>query len=138
MSGTFEGRDYDEMFEPIDLMDKDGANNPMGALHFIVVANAYMGIPNATQRKRIADTIQGFKAKRYWFALVTDSMLARGAMTAISWIQTPKPGTVNTAHATFDQAARWAEAQRGTSYKEIHDLYHRAHWMGVRSGQQPL
>jgi hypothetical protein len=76
-------------------------------------------LPNASWRKRIADANKKLTAKRYLFAFVTPSALARGTFTAINWLTPWPPGHDTAAFATFPLACAWVRSQTGNVYSKL-------------------
>jgi hypothetical protein len=66
--------------------------------------------PNATWRRRIAEETKDLVSNPL-FAMVTTSILQRGAITAINWIR-PPPYEISV-FETFEAALRWVEERRG-------------------------
>lgn len=125
LSGKACDADYEELNKVTCMMDREGALNPQGSLQIIIIDPGYTH-PNAYQRKMIAKTIENFKTRRYVFAIVTDSSLIRGVLTAITWLRPEKPNMISSVHATFEEAARWAELQRGTSFPILNSIMGKA------------
>jgi hypothetical protein len=69
--------------------------------------------PNASMRKRMADSNRNFGALR--LALVTTSVAHRSVLTAIHWLNPPRPDQLYATCATFDEARGWVEAQAGAA-----------------------
>ncbi len=92
----------------------------------IVDARRMDSAPSAKVRRIIADweIINGAAGERVnvGIAIVTTSMLVRGAMTAIQWVSPPRVPT--TYEATLDAALIWARArlhERGVQLpRELH------------------
>jgi hypothetical protein len=121
LSGQSTESDYKEMVQVTQIMDRDAALSLYGSLQILVIDPGYAN-PNASQRKMIADTVDGFKARRYLFALVTDSSLIRGVLTAISWLRKERMNFHSSYHATFEDAARWAKSHDRAEIAPLHKL----------------
>jgi hypothetical protein len=92
--------------------ERECGQRPDGILKVMIFAPGYPR-PSATTRKRVTDVIKRSRVRKYFFAMVTESILIRGILTAIQWVQPAPPGHEYTAHATFEDAARWLEERRG-------------------------
>jgi hypothetical protein len=71
--------------------------------------------PDPNIRRRMGEHKQRLRAPRRLMSVVTESVLIRGAATALKWISPPPPGEENVIFSTFDEAAEWAERQRGAA-----------------------
>jgi hypothetical protein len=113
--------DYERCITSMQELDAAAAQQPQGLLAVLVTDPGTPGVPPAW-RKRMADFNRGVKSRPYFLALVTTSMVLRGALTMINWLSPPRPGQALTAHATFDEACRWAESMRGQPLPRLPDL----------------
>lgn len=87
----------------------------------ILLVDAGNPVPNAAWRKRIADASAAVPCPML-FAVVSDSILVRGAITAVNWIR-PPPYEI-AVHEKLDGAVRWIEEKRGkktTMFQRLHD-----------------
>jgi hypothetical protein len=78
--------------------------------------------PPPLWRRRMADANNAIRAKEYYFALVSPSMLIRGVFTAINWLTKPRPGYHSAPFEHFDQAAEWIRTQTGERYPRLESL----------------
>jgi len=80
--------------------------------------------PDAHWRKRYAQ--HAFESHgQTFFAIVTDSAIQRGVLTAIQWI-TRNEKTISSAFATFEEACAAAESYRGTTLPQLRRLFEEA------------
>ncbi len=71
--------------------------------------------PNANWRKKIADASNHYPPNCS-FALVSESMVLRGVLTAINWLRPPTYDVI--AVATVDEALDWIAARRGEGSRD--------------------
>jgi hypothetical protein len=80
---------------------------PTTALTIVETGNTL----NAVQRKRLAAEVSGLR--RGCHAVVTDSVLARTAMTAIRWLTPSTDGFEESTHAKYEEARAWLVERTG-------------------------
>jgi hypothetical protein len=91
-------------------------------VHVVVVENAYPSI-SARRRMFIASVVSEANPGQLLTALVTTSPLVRGVMKVVQWFVPSPIGRAASPHASFEQAARWIEKQRGEPlYPELRKL----------------
>lgn len=104
----------------------------------ILVVDAGNPVPNAAWRKRIAEA-SAMAPCRMLFAVVSSSVLVRGAITAVNWIR-PPPYEASV-HDEVESAVRWIEEKRGkrtTIFRALLDIARRgstspsSQWAGMR------
>lgn len=78
--------------------------------------------PPPLWRRRMADANNALRAREYYFALVSPSMLIRGVFTAINWLTKPRPGYHAAPFEHFAQAAEWIRKQTGEPYPRLESL----------------
>jgi len=79
--------------------------------------------PDAVWRKRMADASTHIRSKPV-FALVSQSPIIRGVLTAINWLRPPPFETA--AFASFEEATQWAQQRTGRSLPILAQLLDRA------------
>ncbi len=79
--------------------------------------------PDAVWRKRMADASTDIKCKPV-FALVSQSPIIRGVLTAINWLRPPPFETA--AFASLEEATQWAEQRTGRRLPILAQLLDRA------------
>jgi hypothetical protein len=118
---------YEQLYQSYLILDQEAVSRNQESLSILLLEpGAPSPRPDASWRKRFAEIRLHVKAKRRLTVLVTDSMIIRGVMTVINWIQ-PKPD--NEEHltvTTLDEAIPWIEARRGPSRQLIEDLLQKA------------
>lgn len=85
----------------------------------------------STFRRRLADararTLNEERAigatRRTLLSVVSSSPLMRAAATALDWLHPPPPELMQTFVATFDEAVRFSERQRGEPLPELRTMY---------------
>ena len=71
--------------------------------------------PNARWRQQIAEASKAYPPNCA-FALVSESVLVRGVLTAINWLRPPTYDVI--AVATVDEALAWVVARRGEASRD--------------------
>jgi len=79
----------------------------------ILIVRASVASPNAEQRRLMSDLWQPMKSPLHVFALVSTSPVARGVMKVVQWLDPPGTKRREAVHGSFEEAARWAEKERG-------------------------
>lgn len=90
----------------------------------ILVTSPKTPAPDAYWRKRYAELARASKCDVH-FALVTESAIQRGVLTAIRWLLGNAKGVAE-AHASFDAACAGARKATGRSLPELSSLLLRA------------
>jgi hypothetical protein len=113
MSGTHVAADHERVYAAIGGLDRRGKVDARAVALLFVVAKGTES-PDAHWRRRFAEQRKNFGSPHVFLAMVTDSALMRGVLTAMSWIS-PEPSHVTSAtRATFEEAAAWIERRQGT------------------------
>lgn len=106
-------------------------------VHVVVVENAYPSI-SARWRMFIASVVSEGNPRELLTALVTTSPLVRGVMKVVQWFVPPPIGRAASPHASFEQAARWIEKNRGEPlYPELCKLLDDARSQGAFHAGRP-
>jgi hypothetical protein len=63
--------------------------------------------PPAVWRKRFSDANHSVRCERFYFVMVTSSMLMRGVFTAVNWITPARAGQHYGVVASVPEAQRW-------------------------------
>jgi hypothetical protein len=92
----------------------------------VMSVDAEVELPNASWRKRLADANTKLITKRYLFAFVTPSALARGTFTAINWLTSRPRGHVTAAFGTFEAACAWVRSSTGKAYPRLEAMERQA------------
>jgi hypothetical protein len=96
-------QEFDDILTSIHRATADGLARwiPTVSVTLVETSNTL----NAVQRKRIAAAMS--ECRLGYHALVTDSILARAAMTAIRWLTRSADGYQQSTHATYEEARVW-------------------------------
>jgi hypothetical protein len=94
-----------------------------GSASWVSIIGPQAEPPNASMRKRIADSNRNFGALR--LALVTTSVVHRSVLTAIHWLNPPRADQLYSTCASFDEARAWLEAQSGGAMPIFAELLER-------------
>jgi hypothetical protein len=106
-------------------------------VHLVVVENAYPPI-SARWRLFIASVVSEANPRELLTALVTTSPLVRGVMKVVQWFVPSPIGRAAAPHATFEQAVRWIEKNRGEPlYPELRKLLDDARSQAAFHGGRP-
>jgi hypothetical protein len=116
--------DADIYIQTLKQLEMDNPFLRVGVASIIVVEDGYPR-PNANIRKRLAEIRSATKVL-FYFSLVTSSVLARGVVTALNWIQPSPPNCFTVTHPDFQSAVRWVEQKRGQKEPSLVDLYAKA------------
>jgi hypothetical protein len=88
----------------------------------ILVVRSGTPVPTAAWRRKFAEHSRMAKCPKLFFALVSDSIEQRGALTAMSWLIGPARA-VTLATETFTEARVAAERIRGWPLPRLQELY---------------
>ncbi|HEU4533591.1 MAG TPA: hypothetical protein VFS00_05720 [Polyangiaceae bacterium] len=110
LAGTFTEESFRRALAAAERLAAD-ANARNAAATWISIVGPRAEPPNASMRKRAADSLRSFGTLR--MAMVTTSVLHRAALVALHWLNPPRPGQLFLPCATFDEARAWVEAQAG-------------------------
>jgi hypothetical protein len=105
--------DYGRLLESIGRHQSE-ASSPAAVGIFVLAVDPQYPQPNATWRRRFAESRDGVRFAKTYFAVVTPEVSLRGVMTAVNWMR-PSTGRVEgDTFSTFDEAVRWMEAKGAT------------------------
>ncbi|MCC7070912.1 MAG: STAS/SEC14 domain-containing protein [Deltaproteobacteria bacterium] len=85
-------------------------------LALLIVIDPGHPLPNSVWRRKVAEATSNAHFRPY-FAVVTDNPLARGMLTALSWLR-PQRFEAQVGPAE-DKAVAWLEAKRGERLPEL-------------------
>jgi hypothetical protein len=96
-------REFEGILSSVHRLAADGLARrvPTASLTLVETHNTL----NAVQRKRVAAAMS--ECRLGYQAIVTDSVLARAAMTAIRWLTPSTDGFQQSTHATYEAARMW-------------------------------
>jgi hypothetical protein len=104
----YTGRVTDDEYERTIVaaweMTRDTQQRPDAVARIVLVVETDER-PSAEVRRRIAEADAGMP--RCEFAMVTRSVLARAAMTAIGWLSPERPGRSRRFFSTYEEARAW-------------------------------
>jgi hypothetical protein len=78
---------------------------------YVAVVENEVQRPPAVWRKRFSDANHNVRSERFYFVMVTSSMLMRGVFTAVNWITPVRAGQHYTVVASIPDAQRWLERE---------------------------
>jgi|GEM_PF-998209 len=100
---------YEQSLTDMERIDKLAAASGI-ALTYVCVVDSQVPRPPAVWRKRFSDANYGVKANRFYFVMVTNSMLIRGVYTAVNWVTQKRDGQHYGVVGSIDEAQRWLAA----------------------------
>lgn len=100
---------YAQSLTDMERIDKLAATSGM-AMTYVCVVDSQVPRPPAVWRKRFSDANYGVKANRFFFVMVTNSMLIRGVYTAVNWVTPKRDGQHYGVVSSIEEAQRWLEA----------------------------
>lgn len=121
-----EDSDNHQLLESI-MLQQAGVTNPAVGGVFILMVDPQNPHPNASWRRRFAETRDRVRFARYSFAVVTPSQPLRGVLTAVNWIRPLSSRFEAEAFSTFDDAVRWIEEKRGQKLVAVNHLSEEVH-----------
>ncbi|HEU4404341.1 MAG TPA: hypothetical protein VFS43_03525 [Polyangiaceae bacterium] len=121
-TGTFTEAGFARALAAIEGLAADAAFRGAPAT-WVSVVGPSAEPPNASMRKRLADANRNFGALR--MALVTTSVAHRSVLTAIHWLNPPRPDQLYATFASFEEARGWVEAQAGAAMPVLGELLER-------------
>jgi hypothetical protein len=112
--------DYERVLAAFERLARESA--PTDALCTnVVVVDRDHDLPDARWRRRIAEAEK--KCRRLRMALVTESAMARGVITAIQWLTGSRDTLQRSTHATLAEASLALEREAGRQLRlaALHD-----------------
>lgn len=119
--------EFEEFLQHMQKLDVDAFAKNIEKRVVILVTMPGTPGPDAHWRKRYAQHALESRGQTF-FALVTDSAIQRGALTAIRWF-TRSEKTSSHPFATFEEACAAAEKYRGTKLPQLRRLFETAETM---------
>jgi uncharacterized protein YjiS (DUF1127 family) len=113
---------YQELLDLFYAVDAEAAARGGESLTFTVVTANQIERPNATWRRRFADLRTDLRARRRLSVLISDSIILRGAIKVMNWLQPPPPEEQMGIFATFEEGVCWVEEMRGPSRALLYRL----------------
>ena len=114
--GVFSGSDMtDEHYErSLAVMNRADlvANDHQHPFIYIVVVDRDVPRPPALWRKRFSDANYRVKSARFYFVMVTNSMLMRGVYTAVTWLTSKRDGQYYNVVGGIADAQAWLRAHQ--------------------------
>jgi hypothetical protein len=112
--GIFSGANLTEAHYALSLSEMDRVDRIAAGrgipFVYVVIADNDVPRPPAVWRKRFSDANFGVKADRFFFVMVTTSMLIRGVYTAVNWVTEKREGQQYGVVGNVDDAQRWLKA----------------------------
>lgn len=123
--GVFSGDMAEAHYElSLQVMNRADGIAAARGLPFVYVCVVDKDVPRppAVWRKRFSDANYGVKSERFYFAMVTTSMLMRGVFTAVNWVTAKREGQYYTVVGDVAEAQHWLQAQHGVSCPALAQL----------------
>jgi hypothetical protein len=92
----------------------------------VMVTDTDTPSPPPIWRQRMANANNSLCAERYYFVLVSPSLLIRGVFTAVMWLTRGRSGHQLVALGDLGQAAQWVQERSGHTPMAIRRLYERS------------
>jgi hypothetical protein len=89
----------------------------------VLVTDVDAPSPPPIWRQRMAKANNSLVAERYYFALVSPSLMIRGVFTAVTWLTRSRPGHQLAAFPDLAHASVWLEAHTDHTALSIRRLY---------------
>jgi hypothetical protein len=86
---------------------------------------------NATDRKDFATVARNLRAPHLVFALVSPSIVHRGALQAVTWLTPPPPGHRVSSFTNLDSAMSWIRLEVGVPLLQLEPLLRRVGYAGT-------
>lgn len=144
--GVFSGADitgehYGQSLVEMNRVDQAAAKRGVPFV-YVVVVDKDVPRPPAVWRKRFSDANFGVKSERFYFAMVTTSMLMRGVFTAINWVTEKREGQHYVVVPSILEAQQWLAEQSDVTCPDLADMERRARARirssgGALSGAKP-
>lgn len=121
-------RDYVEHFDRLD--DLSTKRRHEGGDHFamLVVFDPGYPLPDARTRQRAAQ-VSAAPGFDHYIGIVSDSPLARGVLTAMSWLRPQQH--VHDVFLRASDAVAWLESRRGGPLPSLRDIERRLSMLGI-------
>lgn len=127
--GVFSGPTVDEHYAQslveMKRVDRSAASRGLPFV-YVCVVDKDVARPPAVWRKRFSDANSGVESSRFYFVMVTTSMLIRGVFTAVNWLTAKREGQQYAVVSDIEEARRWLEAQHGIALPGLTSLEGRA------------
>jgi hypothetical protein len=111
MSDNSDDREHERYYQALLTLDADGVAFGHETLSFTIMLHPDPRRTNPTWRRKYAGLRTLLQARRRLGVLVTPSLVMRGALRVMGWLQPPPPEERLEVASTFGEGARWVEAQ---------------------------
>ena len=111
-----------------DTQTRSAPNKPV---HLVLAETSV--VTNASDRRDFADVAKNLRAPRHIFALVSPSIVLRGALQAVQWLTPPPPGHRVSAFSKLDDAKTWVRLESGLQLLQLDDLLRRVGYASTPS-----
>jgi hypothetical protein len=108
---VFSTTEQTRLLNELKQLNEDGLGRPDGVISIIMIESGAPK-PDSVWRKHVSEMINTPWPHQRFFAIISDSMIARSVMTVISWLSPNPTNYESSIHTTFDEATRWAESKR--------------------------
>jgi hypothetical protein len=105
---------YARSLADMERMDKLAAGRGI-PFTYVCVVDSQVPRPPASWRKRFSDANFGVKSERFYFVMVTNSMLIRGVYTAVNWLTGKRDGQQYGVVGSVEEAQTWLVAHGGAA-----------------------
>lgn len=109
--------------------DADTRSAPTKPVHIVLAQTSI--VTNAKDRKDFADIARSLRAPRHVFALVSPSLVLRGALQAVQWLTPPPPGHRVHAFSSVEDAKTWVRIESGRPLLQLDELLARVGYRGT-------
>jgi hypothetical protein len=121
--GKLSEADWQQLYEDVLCLMKD-SRQARRTMMMIAISQNDAERPNATWRRRFAELRnQSQQIPSVLTAIVTQSLLIRGIITAINWIVPAKPTEHTIAVNSFEEAHVWLRQKTQTSLDYIIEMH---------------
>jgi hypothetical protein len=115
-------KQHEDFMAAVQKLDDDGAAHGR-PVSFLLVLDPGTPSPSAYWRQLYAEQRAGLKSPQAHIAIVTQSAVLRGVLTAMNWIK-PDPAHVKSVHhASVQDAVTWLEQARQEPLPQLVSLY---------------
>jgi hypothetical protein len=112
ISGTVSDKELLQFGDALFTLDAAGLELKRTPVTILIVIMSGSP-PSADQRRLMSELWKPMKAPLHVFGLVSTSPVARGVMKVVQWLNPPGTKRREAVHGSFEDAAKWAEKERG-------------------------
>lgn len=124
-SGVMSEQDYEQSLIEMKRVDQQAAARGRPFV-YVCVVDKDVPRPPAIWRKKFADANYNVQSGRFYFVMVTKSMLIRGVYTAVTWITAKREGQHYAVLGEVEQAQHWLQAQHHLECPDLNAMERQA------------